>query len=258
MAIRMKAIDKGMLLKRIWAAGVVIVASFAVVSCSEQAGETEMKTPESSLKVQLDEKKDSFNAQAPDSVKKTYADGIQAVVESGVVQQAKQLGDRAPDFELTNAAGQTVRLSDYLKQGPVVLTWYRGGWCPYCNLTLHALQEALPEFKAQGASLLALTPELPDQSMSTAEKHALDFEVLSDIDSNVAREYGIVYKLTDEVAAIYEGKFGLSSTNGNDANELPLAATYIISPEGKITYAFLDADYRNRAEPSAIIAALKK
>ncbi len=81
MAIRMKAIDKGMLLKRIWAAGVVIVASFAVVSCSEQAGETEMKTPESSLKVQLDEKKDSFNAQAPDSVKKTYADGIQAVVE---------------------------------------------------------------------------------------------------------------------------------------------------------------------------------
>ena len=246
-------------LLRILTAAIAIAATAVVVSsCSDQPEDTEMATQGSSLKAKLEERKSSFNAKAPDDVKRTYADGIRAVVESGVVQQAKQLGDRAPDFELTNAAGQPVRLSDYLQRGPVVLTWYRGGWCPYCNLTLNALQAALPDIKAQGANLLALTPELPDQSMSTAEKHALDFEVLSDIGSDVAREYGIVYKLTDDVAATYEENFGLSATNGDDSNELPLAATYIISPEGEITYAFLDADYRNRAEPSDIVAALKK
>ncbi len=245
-------------LNKLWAAGVVMAATAAVVSCSEQQGDPEMKTTESKLSTKLTEKKNAFNATAPESVKTVYAEGLKVVDESGAVAGAKQLGEIAPVFELTNAKGETVRLSDYLKKGPVVLTWYRGGWCPYCNLTLNALQAELANFKAAGGNLIALTPELPDQSMSTAEKHALEFEVLSDIDSHIAREYGIVYKLTDEVAAIYEEKFGLSAYNGNDSNELPLAATYIIGQDGKIAYAFLDADYRNRAEPSEITAELKK
>lgn len=216
-----------------------------------------MKT-DSSLKAQLDSRKDAFGAKAPADVKKTYAEGIQAVVDSGVVQHAKQVGDTAPDFSLTNAAGETVQLSDVLKEGPVVLTWYRGGWCPYCNLALRAMQKELPNFQAQGATLMALTPELPDESMSTTEKDELEFEVLSDLNNTVARDYGIVYTLTDGVASIYEEKFGLSAHNGSDSDELPLAATYVISQDGTISYAFLDADYRNRAEPSDITAALQK
>ncbi|QBG49286.1 AhpC/TSA family protein [Verrucomicrobia bacterium S94] len=213
---------------------------------------------EASLKARLESRKNAFGAKAPEDVKKIYAEGIQAVIDSGILQHAKQVGDVAPDFELMNASGEKVRLSDALKEGPVVLMWYRGGWCPYCNLTLHAMQKELPNFKAAGATLFALTPEVPDKSMSTAEKNELEFQVLSDIDNNVAREYGVVFKLTDEVAAIYEEKFGLSDYNGNESAELPLAATYVINQDGKITYAFLDADYRNRAEPAEITAALKK
>ncbi|MDF7801424.1 peroxiredoxin-like family protein [Pontiellaceae bacterium B1224] len=247
-------------MKSLSIAGALLAGTTLVVSCSEQNGTSDMNAEKTntSLKSQLDERKNAFGAKASADVKKTYAEGIQAVVDSGVVQQAKQVGDMAPDFELTNAAGEMVRLSDVLKEGPVVLTWYRGGWCPYCNLALRAMQKELPNFEAQGATLIAISPELPDESMSTTEKDELEFQVLSDLDNATAKEYGIVYTLTDGVASIYEEKFALSAHNGTDSDELPLAATYVIGQDGVITYAFLDADYRNRAEPSDITAVLQK
>ncbi len=205
----------------------------------------------------LDERKAIFEKKAPTELKQVYTEGINAVVQSGILENAKQIGDQAPEFTLSNALGKQVSLSDYLKKGPVVLTWYRGGWCPYCNLTLHRLQEELPNFKAEGASLLALTPELPDKSISTAEKHELQFEVLSDVGNVVARDYGIVFKLTDEVAENYQKNFDLHAYNGDASDELPLAATYVIDTNGVIRYAFLDAEYRNRAEPAEILEALK-
>ena len=211
-----------------------------------------------SLKSKLEEKKASFAAKASDDKKRAYAEGIESVVNSGITSSAMQVGDKAPDFTLTNALGDPVELSDYLKKGKVVLTWYRGGWCPYCNMTLHQLQEELPNFKANGASLIALTPELPDKSITTAEKNELEFEVLSDIGNKVAKEYGIVFKLTDEVAGMYNAGFDMNGYNGDESNELPLAATYIINENGDIIYAFLDADYRNRAEPSELTEVLKK
>ncbi len=206
----------------------------------------------------LEERKTNFGKTADETTRQIYKEGLEAVAQSGIVETAKNVGHTAPDFTLKNAIGEAVSLKDYLAKGPVVLVWYRGGWCPYCNINLHYLQEALPHIKAQGANLLALTPEVPDQSMSTTEKHHLDFEVLSDLNNKVAKEYGVVFKLTDEVARIYNEKFDLNAHNGDSSNELPLAATYIINTDGKIEYAFLDADYRNRAEPSEIIAFLKK
>ncbi|GLR19947.1 peroxiredoxin-like family protein [Portibacter lacus] len=211
-----------------------------------------------SLKSQLDEKRANFEQNADEYKKNTYMAGIEAVEKSGVAAKAKQVGDKAPDFQLNNALGNPVTLSEFLEKGSVILTWYRGGWCPYCNMTLHELQSELPHFNSNGATLIALTPELPDESISTAEKHNLEFEVLSDVGNKIAREYGIVFQLTDEVAEIYNNSFDMKSTNGDDSNELPLAATYIINNEGIIVYAFLDSDYRNRAEPSELTAFLEQ
>ncbi|MEP5253849.1 MAG: peroxiredoxin-like family protein [Winogradskyella arenosi] len=210
----------------------------------------------SPLKSQLDAKRANFERTADAEKQAIYKAGFEDVEQSGILELAKQVGDQAPDFTLNNALGEPVSLTDYLKKGPVVLTWYRGGWCPYCNLTLQQLQKELPNFKAKGAQLLALTPELPDASVSTAEKNDLQFEVLSDIGNQVAKNYGIVFELTEAVAKIYNASFGLNEHNGDTSNALPLAATYIINEEGKIDYAYLNTDYRNRAEPSEITAFL--
>lgn len=229
-------------------------------SVKEDSKETEIiekvepmdKTEEVSLKSQLDDKKRNFEQNADPVKIKIYKEGLESVKESGILDKALNVGDIAPNFTLTNALGESVELYDYLKKGKVILTWYRGGWCPYCNLTLAQLQLELPEFLANGANLLALTPELPDNSLKTSEKHDLQFEVLSDVGNVIGKEYGIVFKLTDDVAKAYESSFGMREYNGDSSAELPLAATYIINEDGKIIYAFLDADYRNRAEPSEI------
>ncbi len=249
----------------------VLISLSCLIGCTQQEqNSSEMKkdakpieevsqdTPKESLQSQLDAKKAAFESRASEEKLKLYGDGINAVVESGIVESAKQVGDTAPNFSLQNATGETVQLADYLKKGPVVLTWYRGNWCPYCNMTLHKLQEELPNFKAAGANLLALTPELPDRSISTKEKHQLEFEVLSDLGNKVAHEYGIVFKLIPDVAEIYQKGFDLHGYNGDESDELPLAATYIIDEKGVIQYAFLDAEYRNRAEPSEILAVLRQ
>lgn len=236
----------------------------AEVTDSTDAGGTEEAMPSDSsaqqagsLKTELDARAAGFAERAPEAIQTLYADGIRAVVEAGVVENAKNVGDEAPGFTLQNQTGDSVSLSTLLEQGPVVLIWYRGGWCPYCNLTLAAYQQRLDEIRDLGATLVALTPELPDKSLSTAQKGELEFQVLSDVGNNVARDYGVVFELTEGVKANYEQAFGMSEYNGDDSGELPLAATYVIDRDGQIRWAFLDADYRNRAEPADVISALE-
>ncbi|WP_179319243.1 peroxiredoxin-like family protein [Winogradskyella helgolandensis] len=210
------------------------------------------------LKTMLDAQRQAGIAKFTKEKNQTYADGIKSVVDSGILDKALNVGHKAPNFTLNNAVNKPVSLYDELENGPVVLTWYRGGWCPYCNITLHYLQEKLPEFKNLGATLLALTPELPDNALNTKEKNNLEFSVLSDIGNSVAKSYGVVFTLTNEVASIYNAGFGLNEKNGDTSNELPLAATYVIDKDGIIQYAFLDADYRERAEPTAILNTLSE
>ena len=234
-----------------------LVFTFTTFTIS-QTKEDKSSEAESSLQEELDSMNKKFMEKADKDKIEVYEKGIQEVRESGILENALNVGDKAIGFELQNPTGEKVTLEEYLKEGPVILTWYRGGWCPYCNMTLHKLQEYLPQYKELGANLIALTPETPDKSLTTQEKHALQFEVLTDTDNGVAKQYGIVFKLNPEVSQYYKERFSLEEYNDTDSDELPLAAAYIIGQDGIIKYAFLDADYKKRAEPSVLLEELKK
>jgi peroxiredoxin len=181
-----------------------------------------------------------------------------AQLRDGLAKTALKAGDRAPAIVLKNARGETVDVGELLKKGPAVVTFYRGGWCPYCNLELKAFQQVLPDLKAACASLVAISPEKPDDTLSTAEKNALTFEVLSDVGQKVGRAFGLVYQFSDELKSAYQG-FGLDipAKNASDEWALPLSATYVIGRDGMIIYAYTDADYRDRADPTDVLAILK-
>ena len=174
-----------------------------------------------------------------------------------VVAGAARKGQSAPAFDLPDADGKRVALIDRLKSGPLVITFYRGGWCPYCNIALRALQSCLPEIKHYGGSLVAISPELPDQSLSTHEKLNLGFDVLSDQDNVVARRFGLVYQVSDAARQrlLALGR-DLVAHNGNQTWELPITATYVVNPSGAIVFDHVDADYRDRLDPGLIVEAL--
>ena len=176
-----------------------------------------------------------------------------------LAKTALKAGAGAPPIVLTNAKGIRVDVGSLLNRGPVIVTFYRGGWCPYCNLELRAFQKILPEIKAAGASLVAISPEKPDDTLSTAERNALDFEVLSDVGQKVGRAFGLVYTFDDELIATYK-QFGQDIPGRNGSNEwaLPISATYVIGQDGRIIYAYTDADYRDRAEPAEVLRVLKE
>lgn len=211
----------------------------------------------SSLAGELKEFKESWNVKAGEALVQTFENGIEELNTSGMVHRALAVGDKAPDFELDNALGKPIKFASLLKNGPVIISWYRGGWCPYCNIQLRYLQNFLPQFKEAGATLVALSPELPDKSLDTTEKNNLEFEVLTDYNNEVARKFGIAFTLNDELVDIYNGFHKLETYNGVDTNELPIPATYVIGTDGLIKYAFIDPDYRKRAEPADILAVLK-
>jgi peroxiredoxin len=177
---------------------------------------------------------------------------------SEIMRDAPAAGDTAPGFTLPDARGGEVALATLLERGPVVLTFYRGGWCPYCNIALRAYERALPELRERGAELVAVSPQLPDASLSTAERNALSFPVLSDVGNLVAREYGLVFTVPDEVITYYREhrKHDLTAANGPGDWELPVPATFVIAPDGTVVLADVDPDYTRRLEPAAILEAL--
>ena len=209
-----------------------------------------------SLSDDLDRFVKEFIDTAPDNVQKDFSRSIDELSSSGILDNAINVGQYAPEFNLPNAIGGHTSLYDSLQKGPVVLVWYRGGWCPYCNLQLQHIQTKLGEIHAAGGQVIAISPELPDMTMTTKERHMLEFQVLSDIDNKVADKYKLAYTVPDYVVDHYDLSVKLNDHNGNNSNRLPLAVTYVINIDGKVEYAFLDADYKNRASPEEIISVL--
>lgn len=184
----------------------------------------------------------------------------EALRASGLERRALQPGAVAPDFMLPDAHGRCVRLQSLLDQGPVILVFYRGGWCPYCNLHLRGFQRALPQLQPFGAQLVAISPQLPDQSLSTQEKDELTFAVLSDVGNRVASRFGLVFQLGDDLQELYRG-FGhpLELFNGPEgAQHLPVPATFLIDEKGVIRLAHVDVDYTRRLDPEDAIATLRR
>ena len=176
---------------------------------------------------------------------------------SGIETRALQVGDAAPDVTLPDAMGRPVRLVELWQRGPLVLIFYRGGWCPYCNLELRAWQQNLGALAKLGAGLVAVSPQTPDNSLSTAHKNELAYPVLCDSKLAAAAAFGIAFEMPQALIDLYRGVGNdLPVLNGNGQWVLPVPATYVIGRDGRIVFAHVEADYRERAEPADVLAAV--
>lgn len=190
--------------------------------------------------------------------------GVDAIInQEKASQQGRgtiKLGQKAPSFELPDFEGKLISLDALLKKGPLILTFYRGSWCPYCNLQLRALQERLEDILALGATLVAISPQVPDGSMSLDEMSELDFVVLSDQDAKTASEYGIAWEIPEFLVEHMrvDRNLNLETINNGNSSVLPIPATFVLGRDGLVTWSYVDVDYRTRSEPDDIIEALQK
>lgn len=169
-----------------------------------------------------------------------------------------KVGATAPNFTLKNALGKNISLRDELKKGPVVLVFYRGAWCPFCNMHLHVLQQNLGEFKKYGAQLITVTPQTSDKSAEQIKKDGYPFEVLSDLDSKVMKDYKLYYELPADLVAVYKSHgLDIEAFNGKGRNLLPVPGSFVIDKKGVVRAMQAQTDYKQRMEPAAIIKTLK-
>jgi len=184
---------------------------------------------------------------------------IGQLINSGAAEQALKEGAEAPDFTLPDACGNAVTLSHLLAQGPAIITFYRGQWCPYCHLQLRAYQQALPHMQARGASLVAISPQTPGHSRALAEKLELTFALLSDMGNQVARQFGLVFTIDEAVRSAHKQVCAdLPTFNGTDSWELPMAGTFLVDQSRTVRLAFVHADFTRRLDPSVVIAQLNE
>jgi peroxiredoxin len=194
----------------------------------------------------------------PAEVVEVFDRSIRDLVDQGVPTGTIKVGDKMAPFALRDATGVLVTLDQLVEAGPAVIVFYRGGWCPYCNLALRTYQqELMPELATFGARLVAISPQAPDQSMSTAEKIGLGFAVLSDPASRLARQVGVSFQQADEVlAAQRELGLDLASVNAEGSSQLPRPTVLIVDKDRTVRFVDVQPDYTARTEVADILAAL--
>jgi peroxiredoxin len=212
----------------------------------------------------LQDKLDAFRAEvegkkAPPHVVAVMHKATADLIASGQADRAIKAGARAPKFALPNAHGQLVRSSDLLAKGPLVVTFYRGIWCPYCNMDLQAIEAAADEIRALGASLVAISPQTAPNRRKSERENGLTFPILSDHGNSIANEFGLRFRLPDDLIAVYRG-FGndLTIGNGEDSWTLPMPARYVIGTDSVVVYAEVNPDYTRRPDPSELLPVLRR
>jgi peroxiredoxin len=195
---------------------------------------------------------------APSEVIATLGAELRKLADSGIAARALRVGAKAPDFSLPNAHGKVVNLSSLLARGPAVVTFYRGGWCPFCDLQLRAYQGVLSRIHDLGAELVAISPQTPDYALSDVEKKQLTFPVLTDKGNGVAHTYGLVFSLSEALRGL-QTAFGnpIPKFNGDESWELPMPGTFVLDATGVVRVAHVDPDYMKRLEPASILDALR-
>ncbi len=215
----------------------------------------------------LQEKLDTFKADfkagkppynAPPEIHPIMERATRELIASGLAQRALKAGCKAPDFTLPDPNARAVSSAALLADGPLIVSFYRGVWCPYCNLDLQALQEALPKFREFGANVVAISPQTASNSRKSVRTNGLEFPILSDARNNVAAAFGLRFTLPHYLIDLYKQlKNDLPAFNGDDSWTLPMPARYVIARDGTIVYAEVNPDYTLRPEPSDMIPALR-
>jgi peroxiredoxin len=213
-----------------------------------------------SLQDRLDAFKADFETnKAPPAAVAIFHKATAALIASGQAARALKVGDYAPAFNLPGADGAMVDSALLLKNGPLVLTFYRGLWCPYCNLDLQAIEAAAADIRVRGASLVAISPQTLANSRKSKEQNGLSFQIVDDHGGHTANAFGIRFRLPDDLIEVYKG-FGvdLAIINGEPSWTLPMPARYVIAQDGSIAYAEVNPDYTRRPDPSELFPALER
>jgi peroxiredoxin len=216
-----------------------------------------------SLQARLDAFKADFEAgkppySAPRSVIDTMHRTTHELIAAGAATRALKAGDTAPFFALNDPDGRPVTSIALLAQGPLVASFYRGVWCPYCNMELQALQEALPVFRELGANLIAISPQTPTNSRRSRRTNGLEFPILSDPGNETAAAFGLRFELPDYLIQVYKTlKNDLPAFNGDASWTLPMPARFVIGQDRVIRYAEVNPDYTHRPEPADMLPGLR-
>lgn len=212
-----------------------------------------------SLQQKLNDTVTYFNENLPAEATLLLQDTLDAGIAKHIADNVIKIGATIDDFTLTASTSQPFSLNEKLKEGHIVLMFYRGSWCPFCNLTLKAYQDVLPEIQQQGANLVAVTPEFPEKAQETITKEGYKFDVVTDEHNKLAAKLGLIFEQNEETTTLMKNLgFDLELYYGPDHNNLlPIPATFIIGQDGKVAFSYVNPNYRIRVDPTEVVKDLK-
>jgi len=195
---------------------------------------------------------------ANEKIRFAYESMVGQLGRAEAAGRALKIGDTMPSFLLPNAEGRLVFSDDLLRQGPLVVNFFRGNWCPYCRRTLEALETALPAIEGSGGHLVALTPDTGSHFAETKGRHALTYDILSDVDSAVGLQFGVLFRAPEPYRELLASLgIDLEERHGNSGWFIPIPATFVVDQSGVIRYAFVNVDFTRRAEPEEVVDVLR-